>query len=152
MGKISIRRLRRKKIGIDTNIFIYQFESSKKWSKITNEIFQLAEQDYSSLFTSVITVAEVLHLPKAKRDLSLEAAYSLVFQLFPNLHILDLGFESGVIAAELIAKYKIRLPDAFQLATCITQKCDYFVTNDVALSKVKEIKVIQLTEFVDHST
>src|SRR5207248_6090877 len=42
--------------------------------------------------------------------------------------------------------YGFRIPDAIQLATCLYQKVDLFITNDRRLKTYKEIPIILLSE------
>ena len=44
--------------------------------------------------------------------------------------------------AELRARYNIRLPDALQIAAALQNGCAAFLTNDDALKRVTEVKVI----------
>jgi len=54
----------------------------------------------------------------------------------------------AIKAAELRAKYRIRTPDAIQIATSIIGNAGAFITNDIALKKVKEIVVLILDDFL----
>lgn len=44
------------------------------------------------------------------------------------------------------AKYNIHTPDALQVATAIERQADYFLTNDLRLKAVTEIKGITIAE------
>ena len=37
--------------------------------------------------------------------------------------------------------------DSFQLASCLSSKCDYFITNDKQLKKVKDINCLLINEW-----
>jgi predicted nucleic acid-binding protein len=52
----------------------------------------------------------------------------------------------AIKAAELRAKYSLKTPDSIQLATAIQYNADYFLTNDLRLKLVNEIKSITLNE------
>ena len=54
--------------------------------------------------------------------------------------------KAGLKAAELRAKYGIRTPDAIQLSSVICKKGDVFITNDIKLKAVKEIKVMTIED------
>jgi predicted nucleic acid-binding protein len=47
-------------------------------------------------------------------------------------------------AADLRARYNVRTPDAIQLATALEAGCDAFLTNDLALRRVAELRVLVL--------
>jgi predicted nucleic acid-binding protein len=49
-------------------------------------------------------------------------------------------------AAELRARYRIKLPDAIQLAAAISEGWEAFLTNDRRLAQVVEIRVLVLDD------
>lgn len=49
-------------------------------------------------------------------------------------------------AAEIQARYNLKLPDAFQIATAQNAGCDGFLTNDADLKRVTELQIIVLKE------
>lgn len=42
--------------------------------------------------------------------------------------------------------YNLQLPDALQVAIALTSNCDAFLTNDVTLKRVTELKIIVVRE------
>jgi len=48
-------------------------------------------------------------------------------------------------AADLRARYNLRTPDAIHIATAIVAGCDAFLTNDLALRRVTELRVLTLS-------
>ncbi len=51
-------------------------------------------------------------------------------------------------AAELRARFRLRTPDALQLATAIETGCGAFLTNDHASRRVTDIRVLILDDLV----
>lgn len=49
-------------------------------------------------------------------------------------------------AADLRARYNVRIPDAMQLATAIHAGCQAFLTNDQRLQRVSDTRVLVLGE------
>jgi predicted nucleic acid-binding protein len=49
-------------------------------------------------------------------------------------------------AAELRARYNLSLTDAFQIAAALSAGCDAFLSNDTALKRVTEFRVLVLDE------
>ncbi len=49
-------------------------------------------------------------------------------------------------AAALRARYHLRLPDALQIAVALEAGCEAFLTNDRALKRVAELRVLVLDE------
>jgi predicted nucleic acid-binding protein len=50
------------------------------------------------------------------------------------------------LAARIRANYNFQLPDSIQISTAIVSGCDAFLTNDIALRKVTEIRAIVVSE------
>jgi predicted nucleic acid-binding protein len=44
----------------------------------------------------------------------------------------------------------LKTPDAIQLAAALITSADYFLTNDIRLKVVNEIKVLVLEEYLDN--
>jgi predicted nucleic acid-binding protein len=49
-------------------------------------------------------------------------------------------------AAELRAKYNLSLTDALQIAAALAAGCEAFLTNDTAIKRVNELRVLVLSE------
>jgi len=54
----------------------------------------------------------------------------------------------AVESAKLRVKYRIKIPDAIQVASGLVNGANAFITNDSNLKKIKEIKVIVLEDVV----
>jgi predicted nucleic acid-binding protein len=130
-------------VALDTVIFIYHFEKSKTYFKLTKEIFSRLDenQDFSAI-TSILTLLEVSVKPieDSRNDLLKEYSDKLLYD--DKLTTLMIERDVAIKAAELRAKYRIRTPDAIQIATSIIGNAGAFITNDIALKKVKEIVVL----------
>ena len=50
------------------------------------------------------------------------------------------------IAADLRARYRLRTPDALQIAAALVTGCEAFLTNDAALRRVTDLQVLVLDE------
>jgi len=49
-------------------------------------------------------------------------------------------------AADVRARYNLALPDALQVATALVSNCDAFLTNDIRLQRVSEIRVLVIDQ------
>jgi predicted nucleic acid-binding protein len=47
-------------------------------------------------------------------------------------------------AAEIRVHYNLKLPDALQVAVALVSGCDGFLTNDAALQRVTELRILLL--------
>lgn len=132
-----------KLLGLDSNIFIYQFEENPEFIQTTEKVFELLERDKIQAVTSIISIVEALSYPAPIKVLKM---IKNSFETMPNLTILDVNSEVGIEAAKIRRKYGFRLPDSIQLATAKLGKAKAFVTNDQRLKAFKALKVILLSE------
>jgi len=49
-------------------------------------------------------------------------------------------------AAELRSRYNLALLDAYQVAIAIEASCEAFLTNDIALKRINELRVLVVNE------
>lgn len=135
-------------IGIDTMVFIYHIEEHPIYCEITEGIFDAVEKGRHTAVTSVITLLEILVKPKIENNLEAVKDYKDIFLTFPNLRILDVDVKISEKASDLRARYNIRTPDAIQIATAILSRAGTFITNDEALKRVKDIKIVLLEDML----
>ena len=58
----------------------------------------------------------------------------------------EISAEIGDRAAQIRVKYNLALIDALQIATALVAGCEAFLTNDVQLMRVTEVKIIVVSE------
>jgi len=143
-----MEKLKGKVVGLDTLVFIYHFEENQAYSPLTFSIFEGLEKEDFKGFTSILTLLEILVKPRKENNLLLTERYKLLFETFPNLQVKTLNEKIADIASGLRANYNINAPDAIQIATALEAKADIFITNDVTLKKISEIKVLLLNEML----
>lgn len=151
MGKIKeiASRLKDKNIiALDTMIFIYHFERHKVYQDITWEIFSSIENGAKKGITSIISLLEILIKPKKGNYPDLVEEYKFLFRTFPNLKVVNVDEEVVNHASTLRAKYNIKIPDAIQIATAISNNAEVYLTNDGSVKKVNEIETIILDDFL----
>ena len=133
-------------IGIDTSILIYLLEEHPTHATNARRLFERLEKGSFRAIFSIVGMIELLTGVKKKGRMDLAQDYKLLLSHLPNFDIYSIDEGIVDVASNLRATYSIRTPDAIHLATAITKKADVFLTNDRALKKVKEIKVITLNE------
>lgn len=132
-----------KVIALDSNIFIYHFEDNPNFILKTEAIFNKLANKKLQTVTSIISLIETLSYPAPERVLDkIEAE----FFNFPNLTVYDVNREIGLEAARIRREYKIKLPDAIQLATAKLAGSKVFITNDQRLKSFKKPKVMLISE------
>lgn len=136
------------KIFLDTMCFIYHTANHPDYSPLTESLFHHIQTGSIAGYTSQISVIECFSLPEKKQDQLVITAYENLFQQFPNLSIVPLGWEVARTASKLRSKYtNLRTPDAIQIATALWHEADLFLTNDQKLRQITELPVLILADF-----
>jgi len=135
-------------IGLDTSILIYHLEDHPRFAKPAQKLLERIERGSDQGVFSIIGMIELLTGVKSKQRPDLAQDYKLLLAHFPNFDIYGIDERIADIASDLRATYKIKTPDAIHLATAIAKQAKIFVTNDRALKKVKEIRVVTLSELI----
>jgi len=142
------RLLKGKTVFIDTAPLIFFIEKNPKYSAIVKPVVALIDSGQAKGLTSTITLLEVLVLPLREGNKKLADAYRSILLSSKNLETCEISNAISEKAAALRAKYGFKTPDSIQLATAIIRRMDYFLTNDLALKQVNEIKVVVLEDFI----
>ena len=133
-----------KKIGIDSNIFIYFIEAHPSYHHLTQKIFESIEAGRNVGVCSSLSLLEVLVQPYRKNNEELVNQFYALLTTFPNLIWVDLSLEAADLGARLRTKYSLKTPDAGLLATAIQSKATGFIGNDSQLKKVRELEIMVL--------
>lgn len=72
--------------------------------------------------------------------------YEQILSSSETISLIDVNKHIARIAALLRADYKLRTPDAIQIATAIYAKADCFLTNDKQLKSIKEIQILTMDD------
>ncbi len=136
-------------LGLDTMPFIYHFEENHNYLPFTRALFEMIEDGKIEGKTSVITRLEILVKPNEEGNKLIGDQYKLILENFPHLEVIPVDAEVADLASAIRAKYKLRTPDAIQLATSILKDAQAFVTNDESLKKVKEIEIVVMREVLE---
>ena len=138
-------------VGIDTNIFIYHFSEHPKFGEVSTNILDMIEKGKILGVTSVITIIELLYRAKEASAEKVALDYQETLDGIKNLSLHFVDLEVAQKAADFRWRYKLRTPDAIQLATAVLSGCKVFITNDNRFRKVKEIPVLLLKNSVSKS-
>lgn len=132
----------------DTNLFIYLIEDSPRLSEATVQLSHRMTQRNDTLFTSVLTLGEVLVQPLLMRNEFLQQRYEQLLLL--SAQLLPFDADAARVYALLRADRSLRAPDAIQLACAATAGVDLFITNDERLAR-KVVPGIQFITSLDKS-
>ena len=124
----------------DTNLFIYLFEDYGELSKEVSGLRQRMISRGDQLFTSTLTLGEILVKPIEKGDDELRRAYLRAVTVAAVM--LPFDQETAEHYARIRQDRTIKGPDAIQLACAAQARIDLFITNDDHL-KGKMVSGIQ---------
>lgn len=126
----------------DTNLFIYLFED---YGGLSREVVTLRRRMIArgdQLFSSALTLGEVLVKPTEKGDERLKHSYWEALTQAATLLAFDR--DTAMHYAAIRKDRGIKAPDAIQLACAAQAKIDLFITNDERLGG----KVIPGIQFI----
>jgi len=119
----------------DTNLFIYLIEGSGERAQRVSGMAERMLDRGDQLFTSVLTLGELLVKPIEKQDDRMREAYESV--LSNNAVLVPFDKAAARIYASIRLDRSIAPPDAIQLSCAAAVRIDLFVTNDERLSRKK---------------
>ncbi|WP_110517859.1 type II toxin-antitoxin system VapC family toxin [Herpetosiphon llansteffanensis] len=137
----TIRRLY-----FDTAPLIYYTEGHSEYLPTLHVIMSQIAPDRIHAITSVLTLTETLMKPLQQQQMTLFQQYRTLFYHTAALTTVPITAPIAELAATLRAQYRLRTPDALQIATAIDAGCDAFLTNDIALQRVTEIAVLVVAD------
>ncbi len=127
----------------DTNLFIYLFEGSGRFSTQVMALRNRMLTRGDELFTSAITLGEILVKPIQNGDAKAVAYYQKL--ITTTAAVIPFEEKAALVYARLRADRllrPLRPPDTIQLACAATAGVDLFITNDIHLH-LKQIPGIQ---------
>jgi predicted nucleic acid-binding protein len=132
----------------DTNLFIYLLEDYGGLSKRVAEIRDRMLFRRDQLYTSTLTLGEVLVKPREANDE--EGIRKFVDALRTIAVLVDFDQAAAQIYASVRQDRSIRAPDAIQLACAASVQTDLFITNDDRLSR-KSVASIQFITSLENA-
>ncbi len=124
---------------VDSAPLIYHFEDNAQFARRFVSLFEAAAAGRVCIAITTITLAEVLTGPyKHGRDAlakQMEAAL-MEYEIHP------LSASIAIEAARLRQRYRLRLPDAIQLATALEINAFALVSHDRDFSSVQDIRIL----------
>ncbi len=136
-----------KKAFLDTNLFIYLIEENELHLHKVHNLLEFLEKNGYEIITSTLTLGEILTKPYKENRLDLVETYK---DFFSQMELVELNNEIASLFAKVRADYRIKTPDAIQLASAVYAKAELFVTNDDGLSQFESdgCRVLLLSEFL----
>ena len=146
-----IEDLGRGPVTLDTAVFIYFMEEHPRYLSVVEPVFAAMEGARLQAVTSGVTLLETLVLPYRSGDADLAERYEALLTQSRGIRFVDLDRALLRGAAQLRAVFRVRTPDALQLAAALTTRCTAYLTNDRDLPRIPGLKVLQLSEYATSS-
>ena len=119
----------------DTNLFVYLFEGRGERADRVATIRRRMLERGDQLYTSALTLGEVLVKPLEEGNDALSRRYEEV--LSQHATLIPFNPEAARVYARLRQNRALRPPDAIQLACAAQARVDLFITNDERLSRYR---------------
>ena len=129
---------------LDANIFIFAALNTEALGNKAVLLLEKIQTGQDKAVTSALTFDEVFWEVKKNRgqEKALETAEAMLN--FPNLEIVAVDKTAVHFAIGLIKKYGLAPRDALHAAAAISEKVDWFITEDAHFKRIKELKVKNL--------
>ena len=133
---------------LDTAPIIYYVERNPKYLASVRVVFQQISNGLLIGVASPVTLAECLVRPYILEQTELQQNFIELITNTNNIEYVPISDQNIALgAAQIRAKYNLKLPDAFQIAVALTTNCDAFFTNDAIFKRITEIQVLVLDDF-----
>ena len=124
---------------VDTAPFIYVLEAHPQFADQFLGLFEAAAKGDLTIALSTITLAEVLTGPFKAGQTALAKRYE---KSLSHYKVIPVSTPIAALAAQLRAQYRLKLPDAIQLATALDIGAAAFVTHDRDFSHVTGVEIL----------
>jgi len=138
-----------KRLFLDTAPMIYYVEENPRYVALVETMFARLDAGDFQAVTSPVTLAECLIVPYRNSNAELQQAFIDLITNGNHTSFITIDEFVGAQAAQLRARYNLGLADALQFAVALEAACDTFLTNDISLKRVTELKVIVLDEILE---
>ena len=146
---LSEELVRFNSIFIDTAPIIYYIEAHPKFGPLAKEVVSAFQSGNLSAYSSVITLAEVLPKPIERGDEKLARRFAEFLKHGRNLTMIEVSEGTAETAGKLRGHYPfLKTVDAIQLAAALDVGAGAFLTNDVKLQQINELKVLVLEDYL----
>jgi predicted nucleic acid-binding protein len=131
---------------LDSAPVIYYVDMNPGYSAIMDGIFDWIKSAQIRVVTSPVTLAECLILPLRDSNLSQQQLFIDIITGQDTADFVNITSEVARTAADIRVRYRLQLPDAFQIAAALDAGCQAFLTNDAQLKRIAELKILLVSE------
>jgi predicted nucleic acid-binding protein len=131
---------------LDTAPVVYYIEQNPTYWALVGVIFDRIEAGAMMAVTSPITLAECLIHPYRLGLDTLQDAFVSVITEAEGTLFQPIDAAVAQRAAMLRATYNLTLTDALQIAAALAANSDAFLTNDLTLKRVTDLRIVVLAD------
>jgi predicted nucleic acid-binding protein len=131
-------------VHIDTAPIIYLIERHPRYFDLIAPVVEAIESGEMRAISSYVTLLEVLVKPFERGAIDLVDRYRTALLGQRNLEVFELGSDVAEDAARIRALHGFDIADCVQLATACLHGADTFLTNDMALERFADLRVVVL--------
>jgi predicted nucleic acid-binding protein len=136
-------------IFIDTAPIIYYIEAHPQFGPLAEEAVSAFQSGNLNVYSSVITLTEVLPKPIERGDEKLARKFAESLKHGRNLTMIEISEGTAEAAGRLRGRFPfLKTIDAIQLAGALEVGAEAFLTNDVKLQQFNELKVLVLKDYL----
>ena len=140
-----VEALRGSVVGLDTAPLVYYTEQNSEYLAVVDPFFDAIDRSEITVVTSIITLLEALIHPIHNNTKLAQQYRDFLFNTY-GVAAVFLDQAIAEEAARLRAVHKLRVADAIQIATAISQNASFFLTNDKRLSSLPYLQVLTVDE------
>lgn len=137
-----------KRVLIDTSVWIYHFEQHVQLAAPAGQLIGRLEEGQFRGIASELTLLELTVRPLQLGRQDAADDYETLMSHFPHLELAPITRAILLEAASLRARYRLRTPDAIQLATGLSLKATLAISNDEAWRGLPIIETLILGDLV----
>jgi predicted nucleic acid-binding protein len=142
----SLIARRHQRILLDTSVWIYHFEQNATFGEAAGYVIEQLEAGKFQGVASELTLLELIVKPLQSGRQDAADDYETLLSYFPNLTLEPISRAILLEAAALRARYRLRTPDAIQLATAFASGATLAITNDAGWRNVAGIVTLLLAD------
>ncbi len=136
-------------IFIDTAPIIYYIEAHPEFGHLAKEVVTAFQSGHLTAYSSVMTLAEVLPRPIERGDEKLARTFADFLKHGKRLTMVEISEGIAESAGKLRGRYPVlRTVDAVQIAAALETGSNAFLTNDMRLKQITDIKVLVLKDYL----
>ena len=138
------QEIKGRRVYFDTNVFIYLVEGYPAFQTSLNEIREAILHQEAEIFTSELTLCEVLVIPFRLNNTEIVNIYRQLIEESGAFNLLPTKRETYIRASLIRAQMGLKMADAIHMATAVECGCEVFVSNDAGLKVPKGMALVGL--------